>query len=106
MRIKSERSGIFLQKIGVITINDFNNYGNRLQCYALQRYLEKMGYTVENIYNRSSDKGFIINCAGKLYRYFVDFKNRKTVPERRKNFLEFNKNIKFSDESIICGRYN
>lgn len=95
-----------MQKIGVITINDFNNYENRLQCYALQRYLEKMGYTVENIYNRSNNKGFIINCAGKLYRYLTGFKSREILAEREKNFFEFNKNIKFSKERIICGRYN
>ena len=26
-------------KIGIITINDNNNYGNRLQNYALQQFL-------------------------------------------------------------------
>lgn len=95
-----------MQKIGVITINDFNNYGNRLQCYALQRYLEKMGYTVENIYNRSNNKGFIINCAGKLYRYLTGFKSREILAERQKNFDEFNEHIKFSKDCIINGHYN
>lgn len=95
-----------MQKIGVITINDFNNYGNRLQCYAVQRYLENMGYRVENIYNCNRKDGFIINCARTLYHYINDFKNRKTVAARERNFYEFNKNIKFSDESIICGHYN
>lgn len=95
-----------MKKIGVITINDFNNFGNRLQCYAVQRYLEKMGYKVENIYNLNRNEGFIINCARKLYHILIDFGKWETVSERRKNFLEFNKNIKFSDESIICGHYN
>lgn len=95
-----------MKKIGVITINDYNNYGNRLQCYAVQRYLEKMGHDVENIYNRNRKDGFIINCARKLYHFIIDFKNRKTVASRERNFYEFNKNIKFSDEHIICGHYN
>lgn len=42
-----------MKKIGIITINDFGNYGNRLQCYAVQHYLESMGYSVENIYDRN-----------------------------------------------------
>lgn len=95
-----------MKKIGVITLNDYNNYGNRLQCYAVQCYLEKMGYTVHNIYNRNTREGFMFNYARKLYHYITDFKNRKTVAEREKNFLEFNKNIKFSHEKIVCGKYN
>lgn len=31
-----------MKKIGIITINDFFNYGNRLQNYALTYFLQKM----------------------------------------------------------------
>ncbi len=31
-------------KIGIITIPDFNNYGNRLQNYALQKVIKSFGY--------------------------------------------------------------
>jgi len=31
-----------MKKIGIITINDNNNYGNRLQNYALQEMLKKL----------------------------------------------------------------
>ena len=55
-----------MKKIGIITINDFNNYGNRLQCYAVQHYLENMGYIVENIYNEHNSNSFIGNCVKSI----------------------------------------
>lgn len=38
-------------KIAINTIVDYNNYGNRLQNYALQEVLQKYGYEVETIKN-------------------------------------------------------
>ena len=37
--------------IGIVTINDDNNYGNRLQNYALQVVLSGLGWNVETIRN-------------------------------------------------------
>ncbi len=37
--------------IGIVTINDSGNYGNRLQNYALQEVLRGMGWEVETIRN-------------------------------------------------------
>lgn len=40
-----------MKKIGIMTINDNNNYGNRLQNYAVQEILKKLNvdpYTIEN----------------------------------------------------------
>lgn len=95
-----------MQKIGVITINDFNNYGNRLQCYAVQRYLENLGYTVENIYNEYSGNNSIVNCGKILIRQLRDFGRRKKIAVRKQNFNQFNKYIKFSQDRIINGRYD
>lgn len=36
-------------KIGILTINDYSNYGNRLQNYALQEVLKSFDYEVETI---------------------------------------------------------
>lgn len=94
------------KKIGVITINDFNNYGNRLQCYAVQHYLEGMGYIVENIYNEYNSNSFIVNKGKGFLRQLIDFTNRKKIGIRKNNFCEFNKQIKFSKECIINGRFN
>lgn len=38
-----------MKKIAIITLNGYFNYGNRLQNYALQTFLENMGYKVETI---------------------------------------------------------
>lgn len=38
-----------MSKIGIITLNGYFNYGNRLQNYALQETLKSFGYDVETI---------------------------------------------------------
>ena len=95
-----------MKKIGVITINDFNNYGNRLQCYAVQRSLEKRGYLVENIYNENYGEGLLRRLGGALLRGIGTLGNRKRIAARKKNFLAFHANIRFSDERIINRRYD
>ena len=95
-----------MKKIGIITINGFNNYGNRLQCYAVQHYLENMGYIDENIYNEYNSNSFIGNCVKSIIRKLRDFNKRKIIAIRNQNFYEFNKYIKFSKERIINGQFN
>ena len=68
-----------MKKIGIITINDFGNYGNRLQCYAVQHYLESMGYSVENIYNTYRRSGFIVNSIKKVIQLLKYFSVRKNI---------------------------
>ncbi|MDE7431990.1 MAG: polysaccharide pyruvyl transferase family protein [Lachnospiraceae bacterium] len=43
---ESEKKG---RRIGVVTIYDLGNYGNRLQNYAVIRYLSNMGYDAETL---------------------------------------------------------
>ena len=40
-----------MKKIGIITITDYVNYGNRLQNYASQEVLKSLGFDVETIVN-------------------------------------------------------
>ena len=40
-----------MKKVGILTINDDNNYGNRLQNYATQEVLKRKGLEVETIKN-------------------------------------------------------
>jgi hypothetical protein len=42
-------------KIGVITLNGYFNYGNRLQNYATEQILKKMNFDVETIINKTSE---------------------------------------------------
>lgn len=38
-------------RVGIVTITELDNYGNRLQNYGLQRTLQKMGVEVETLHN-------------------------------------------------------
>ena len=40
-----------MKKVGIVTLNDNNNYGNRLQNYALSKVIEYLGYMSLNIEN-------------------------------------------------------
>ncbi|MGO4961244.1 polysaccharide pyruvyl transferase family protein [Jeotgalibaca porci] len=45
-----------MKKIGIITLNGYSNYGNRLQNYALQKTLESLGFAVETVTIESPKK--------------------------------------------------
>jgi len=52
-----------MKKIGIITLNGYVNYGNRLQNYALQEALKTYGYDVQTIWvviKRNSPKDFTL----------------------------------------------
>lgn len=38
-----------MKKIGIITIPDYNNYGNRLQNFATKSFFESLGYSVDTL---------------------------------------------------------
>lgn len=48
-------------KIGIITINDYYNYGNRLQNYATQEVLTSLGFTAESILNKPIEPDHVRN---------------------------------------------
>ncbi len=68
-----------MRKIGIITLNGNFNYGNRLQNYALLKYIQKLGFSVETIW-LCNYKSYIKE---KLKRIIYTFNYRK------KSFLEF-----------------
>lgn len=77
-------------KIGIITIIDSYNYGNRLQNYAVQHYINyNKVVTIDN------NSNYILEIFKRLKRFkiYIDPKNER---ERYKNFVLFNKNINFS----------
>lgn len=45
-----------MKKVGILTINDYYNYGNRLQNYALQEILKSLDCEVKTIVNKPKDK--------------------------------------------------
>lgn len=81
-----------MKNIGIITITGGSNYGNRLQNYALQHYIEKkFECTIETLKNESQTLSSIIK------KFLV--KEQETKKAQR--FKEFNKKyINFSKLSI------
>lgn len=79
-----------MKKVGIFTINDDGNFGNRLQNYAVQEVLKKYDIDVATIRKR--------NILKKLKNFIK--RNLKKVIKRNKykrevNFGKFNKNIVF-----------
>lgn len=88
-----------MKKVGILTINDNTNIGNRLQNYATQEFLKELGLEVETIQN------FIYYT--KLYKIkFVLKRVLSSILEHKKFkkeniFLEFNKNYVNMSKIII-----
>ena len=78
-----------MKKAAIITIYDLNNYGNRLQNYAVQEILKERNFEVETLRN--------INIVNKI-NYLE--KGLSSDKKRRESFFEFNKNINVSKEVI------
>ena len=97
-------------KIGIITITEGENLGNRLQNYAVQEYLKKEKEAdVETIHNYKNKKVLnykINNVKNKLKDYvkiMIGYKRSENYNrlKRIRNFKKFNKeNIRFSSYSI------
>lgn len=92
-----------MKKIGILTINDCSNYGNRLQNYALQEYIRKIyrNVIVKTIENKPRKK------FGKIRTFIGNFikKMRHTSFDCRYiRFMEFDKNIN-KQFSVISENY-
>lgn len=93
-------------KVGIITINDDNNYGNRLQNYAVQEIIKKNGGNPVTIKNN-------VRLNNKVKRYifikkYISF-IQKSIKEkifrdrsRRLLFEKFNENIEFSHKLVTA----
>lgn len=97
-----------MKKVGIITMIG-NNFGNRLQNYALQEYLKGIGVEVETIYNYvyeiPKSKKNIFKIPKKIYlklsTIILEKKYKAVNKKRDKLFNEFNnKYVNFSKEII------
>lgn len=81
-----------IKSIGILTINDDDNYGNRLQNYAVQEFCEKRNIKTETIHNQKNivGKRVLKRRIGKLIKSFFKKYQRYNL------FMKFNKNIKYS----------
>ncbi len=65
-----------MKKVGIVTIYDYNNYGNRLQNYALQTIFENLGYEVSSFkfYGNSNIDNFLkfrLRNIFRVFRYYL-----------------------------------
>lgn len=79
-----------MSKIAIITLADFDNYGNRLQNYALERVITDIGDDVSSIV---SYRPILLKEAIKLVasNNSIPFKEKMLHIGRLKNFLAFDK---------------
>lgn len=88
-----------MKKIEIITIYGLDNYGNKLQNYALQETLKKIdkNFHIETVYKKRS----FIECLKEIIKYFLGtffpfiekFKEYKMFFKRRRFFIQFSKLI-------------
>lgn len=92
-----------MKKIGILTLNGYGNYGNRLQNYAMQEALENLGFTVETIINdrtkknkaKLSDRIYtltensIYEVYKKIYNRYWRYVNKNSIVKRTEVFKEF-----------------
>lgn len=98
-----------VKRIGILTIIDNDNYGNRLQNYAVQTVIKKLNVDCETILNNDYS-----NCRNfhllRTIKYKLLSKVQKHNGERQKNFKLFNKYITFSNKKVSpfikCKRYD
>ena len=93
-----------MQKVGIVTIIDNNNYGNRLQNYALQETLKKLDYDVYTIKNNRFFNSKVGVRQQIIYIIKSIKKNLQNIffisSKRKAKFKLFNKNINFSEKWI------
>lgn len=80
------------KKVGIITLNGYKNFGNRLQNYALQATLEYLGFDVETIltFENESIKRKMLNTLRILKRVDPKYnKSHKLDNARTKRFKTF-----------------
>lgn len=103
-------------KVGILTLNGYNNYGNRLQNYALETVVISLGCEVETILvDRKSTQSIserlnristIKEVFEKIARRIKMHFNRKYIIKRESSFIDFSRkyiketNYKLSIESI------
>ena len=71
-------------KVAVITINYGYNYGNRLQCYAINHLLTEMGIKVENL-KKEQDNSTVVKL-----KLFIKSKVGIRLNEYEKRIIKFN----------------
>ncbi|WP_394870691.1 polysaccharide pyruvyl transferase family protein [Clostridium butyricum] len=88
-------------RVAIVTITNGENYGNRLQNYAVQQQLEKENIHIETLRNKSGQSFSLIRSVKKLLKNTIFYCKYKNEINRKKYFHEFNNNyIVFSKYEV------
>ncbi len=69
-----------MKKIGIITLQNGNNFGAMYQCFALQEYLKKSGHEVFIVnYEMTRDSSSLIDYLSKPVQFFQKLRDRKVL---------------------------
>ncbi len=97
-----------MKKIAIFTLCGYKNYGNRLQNYALQETIEKMGFSSETIWLYSEKKESFVYRIKIYIKNFVKIilkhiNRLKLERLRKKNFEIFNFliNINYNYKAVL-----
>lgn len=91
-----------MKKIGIITLNGYFNYGNRLQNYALEMTLKKQGNKVKTIrLDRRTNIQTLKNKLSHLKRKLMDGESYENDKNREDIFKEFSNVYLEETESIF-----
>lgn len=99
------------KKIGIVTIIDYNNYGNRLQNYASQQVLKKLGYETVTLKNEvavsKQDKSLFEKIRDKKVTKLPSAVIKKIQYEMNIDFHRLRKEcfIGFTNENIAISDY-
>lgn len=92
-----------MNKVGIVTINDNNNYGNRLQNYSMQQVMEKLNVCSTTLKNNSyinTKNNYLLRIIKNSIRYILRKNSYSKNKERKICYEQFNMNIKFSRKCI------
>ena len=83
-----------MKKIGIITITNGRNYGNKLQNYALLKSLEKLGFEVETInkiFKKENKLNLFFYRIKTCIRNVLHINERIGICKRERKFSQFDK---------------
>lgn len=99
-----------MKNVAIVTIYDDNNYGNRLQNFAVQEKLNSLSNiecititNIEPLNNKSTGKDRIVQLAKTIYVLLR--KKVSTNANRHKNFRKFDKNINHTKSYFRYDKY-
>lgn len=95
-----------MKKIGLVTLYDNRNYGNKLQNYAIQILVKKMGFYIETIRIQNSQCNhfkFIFNRLKYYVKKILPHKLYKNINFKifEKKFIKNTKKVYYSNEKNI-----